>query len=124
MRERGGPPQTFGKRTYTPTAMSDYASRITHEDDGKRGAHFLPPADDGGGERPAEMTYVHAGDARIIVDHTFVDESLRGEGVGQALLKATIAYARDEGYTIHATCPYAKAQLGKHPEWAEGVQVA
>ena len=86
---------------------------IQHEDDGKRGAHYIPGDD---GTRVAVMTYVRAGAGRIIVDHTHVDDSLRGQGVGRALLDATAEMARREDIKIFATCPYAKAQLEKHPE--------
>ena len=86
---------------------------IHHEDDGKRGAHYVL---DEAGERIAEMTYVRAGATRIIVDHTHVDDSLRGQGVGRALLDATADLARERGIRIVATCPYAGAQLKKHAE--------
>ena len=97
---------------------------IEHEDDGKRGAHFIVDTSGdtaggggcGGGARVAEMTYVRAGATRIIVDHTHVDDRLRGQGVGRRLLDATADLARREGLTIVATCPYAKAQLERHRE--------
>ena len=96
--------------TPTFTAM---ALDIQHEDDGKRGAHYVPGAD---GTRAAVMTYVRAGATRIIVDHTHVDDSLRGQGVGRALLDATADMARAEGIKVTATCPFAKAQLEKYAE--------
>ena len=86
---------------------------IRHEDDGKRGAHFVVGE---GGERLAEMTYVRAGTKRIIVDHTHVDESRRGEGVGDRLLEATAEMARREGLLIVATCPFASARLARDRE--------
>ena len=85
---------------------------LKHEDDGKRGAHFMTE----GAERVAEMTYVRAGERRIIIDHTFVDESLRGQDVGHKLLDATVEFARIEGYKVLATCAFAKAQLERHRE--------
>lgn len=86
---------------------------IQHEDDGKRGAHYL---EGDGDTRSAVMTYVRAGQTRIIVDHTHVDDSLRGQRVGRALLDATAEMARKEGIKINATCPYAKATLEKYPD--------
>lgn len=86
---------------------------IHHEDDGKRGAHYLKGEGD---TRPAVMTYVRAGQSRIIIDHTHVADDLRGQGVGRALLDATAEMARKEGIKINATCPYAKATLEKHPD--------
>lgn len=86
---------------------------IEHEDDGKRGAHFIAG---GGSERLAVMTYVRAGTKRIIVDHTHVDESLRGQGAGDRLLDATADMARREGLVILATCPFAGARLARNRE--------
>lgn len=65
------------------------------------------------GIRLAEMTYVRVDDKRIIVDHTHVDERLRGLGVARRLLDAAVGWARDSGTSVSATCPYAKAQFEK-----------
>ena len=87
--------------------------QIHHEDDGKNGAHYIAAED---GTRAAVMSYVRAGTTRIIIDHTHVDDSLRGQGAGRQLLDATADMARKEGIKILATCPFAKAQLQKYPE--------
>ena len=39
----------------------------------------------------AEMTYVWAGDAKIIIDHTEVDESLNGKGIGKQMVEKLFA---------------------------------
>lgn len=67
----------------------------------------------------AEMTYSRAGDAIIIIDHTYVPSALSGQGVGQALVKRAVEDARADGRKIVALCPFAKAQIGKHPEWQD-----
>ena len=59
--------------------------------------------------RLAEMTYVRAGAKRIIVDHTFVDDALRGEGVGRRLLQAVVEWARAEQLLVIPVCPFAKS---------------
>ncbi|MGV3244928.1 GNAT family N-acetyltransferase [Staphylococcus sp. 11261D007BR] len=59
----------------------------------------------------ALMTYVPTGNSIIIIDHTEVGESLRGQGVGKQLVEAAVDYARKEGIKIHATCPFAKGVL-------------
>jgi hypothetical protein len=66
------------------------------------------------GQRLAEMTYVRAGAERIIIDHTFVDEALRGEGVGMQLLEATVAWACAERLKVIALCPFAKAMFERN----------
>ena len=59
--------------------------------------------------RLGEMTYVRAGAKRIIIDHTFVDESLRGTGAGKQLVEAAVAWARAEQLKVIPLCPFAKA---------------
>lgn len=71
------------------------------------------------GKRLAEMTYSKAGTELIIIDHTEVDESLKGKGVGLELLKYAVDYVRKKGIKILPLCPFAKATLQKHPEWKD-----
>ena len=65
----------------------------------------------------AEMTFSKAG--RIIIDHTGVPKELAGKGVGLALVKRGVEDARKNGVKIIPLCPYAKAQIQKHPEWQD-----
>lgn len=61
----------------------------------------------------AAMTYSKAGDKMIIIDHTEVDESLRGQGVGRKLLDVIVAMARDKGLKVMPLCPFAKSVFDK-----------
>ena len=61
------------------------------------------------GRRLGEMTYVRAGAQRIIIDHTFVDDALRGTGAGKRLVEAAVAWARAEQLKVIPLCPFAKA---------------
>jgi len=63
------------------------------------------------GQRLAEMTYVRAGAKRVIVDHTFVDDALRGEGAGRRILQAVVEWARAEQLLVIPVCPFAKAMF-------------
>lgn len=67
----------------------------------------------------AEMTYSRAGKGLIIIDHTEVPAALRGRKVGERLVRQAIEDARREGATIMPLCPFAKAQIGRHPEWQD-----
>jgi len=67
----------------------------------------------------AEMTYTRSGESLIIIDHTSVPDALRGRSVGQALVKRAVEDARAENKKILPLCPFAKAQIGKHPEWQD-----
>lgn len=65
------------------------------------------------GRRLAEMTYSRTNAALIIIDHTEVDASLSGQGVGRRLLDALVRWARATNTKVIALCPYAKAQFDK-----------
>lgn len=72
-----------------------------------------------GVDEPAEMTFSRANPALIIVDHTFVPDSMRGKGVGVAIAAHVIADARARGFKIVPLCPFLSAQFDRHPEWAD-----
>jgi len=67
----------------------------------------------------AEMTYSRAGDGLIIIDHTEVPAALRGRKVGERLVRQAIEDARRDGVLIVPLCPFAKAQIDRHPEWQD-----
>ena len=64
----------------------------------------------------AEMTYSRAGAALLIIDHTEVGETQRGQGVGRQLLHKIVEYARAEQLKILPLCPYAKNVFEKEAE--------
>lgn len=88
---------------------------IKHIELGGRGA-FIVKAD---GKRVAEITYVNAGETGFIIDHTEVDESLRGQKVGDQLLAEAVKYARGKGLQIFATCPFALKKLQENADYAD-----
>ncbi|TAW81331.1 N-acetyltransferase [Rhizobium ruizarguesonis] len=67
----------------------------------------------------AEMTYSRAGKELIIIDHTDVPGALRGRKVGERLVRQAVEDARREGVAIMPLCPFAKAQIERHPEWQD-----
>lgn len=89
---------------------------IKHVEKGGRGGFFVRGED---GKRIAEMTYTTAGETGFIIDHTEVDESLRGQKVGDKLLAEAVHHAREKGLKIYATCPFALAKLKKTAEYAD-----
>lgn len=82
---------------------------IHHHDDGAQGAFYLEE----NGQRLAEMTYSRTNATTVIVDHTEVDPSLGGQGVGRELLGALVQWARATHTKVVPQCPYVKAQLDK-----------
>jgi len=82
---------------------------IQFENDGKKGAAFVEKD----GVRLAAMEFTMAGTKKIIIDHTEVDDSLRGQGVGRKLLSRIIDYVREKEIKIIPLCPYAKSVFEK-----------
>lgn len=85
--------------------------QVQRDESETKGRVFVGDAQD----PTAEMTYSRAGDGLIIIDHTHVDDSLRGQGVGRILLDTIVEDARTRGLKILPLCPYAKAQFNKDP---------
>jgi predicted GNAT family acetyltransferase len=85
---------------------------IRHEQQGLRHAFFV----ERDGRRVAEQTLSAAPDGKlVIIDHTEVDDSLRGQGVAKLLTEATVAWARASGVKLVPVCPVAKAIIDKNP---------
>lgn len=64
----------------------------------------------------AEVTFPTR-DGVSIIDHTFVDDSLRGQGIAGELVKLAAEKIIADGNKIGATCPYAVSWFGRHPEY-------
>ena len=88
--------------------------KIGHERAGHKGAFVWIE----NGERLAEMSYTVAG-SRVIIDHTDVDDRLRGKGAGRQLVKAAVEWARAENRKLMPLCPFAKSVFDKTPEYAD-----
>ena len=70
------------------------------------------------GKLLAEVTFPEEDSGIINVNHTFVDESLRGQGVAGKLMKAVADYAQTNQKQIHPTCSYAVKWFGDHTEYS------
>lgn len=88
---------------------------FVHQTNSKGGA-FTYEVDD---KKVAEMVYYNSTDKTIIIDHTDVDESLKGQGIGKKLLSQLVAYVRENQIKVIPFCTFAKATLEKTPEWQD-----
>lgn len=52
----------------------------------------------------------------LVLIHTEVPLPLRGRHLGDALAKAAIEHAHENGLRVVAVCPFVKAYLRKHPK--------
>ena len=89
---------------------------IQREQNGRRGAFFIEQD----GKRIAEMTYSGDEAGRVLmIDHTEVDPSLRGQGVPRKLVEAAVAWAREGSKKIVPVCPMASAIFRREKSFAD-----
>ncbi|MES2478381.1 MAG: GNAT family N-acetyltransferase [Bacteroidota bacterium] len=88
---------------------------IKHKSEGNKGRFYIEKDN----KIIAEMTYVWAGDTRIIIDHTEVDISLKGQGVGKKLVIEAVNFAREKGIKIMPLCPFAQAVFDKEKDFSD-----
>ncbi|MEP0711443.1 GNAT family N-acetyltransferase [Algoriphagus sp.] len=86
--------------------------KIQHDFDGKRGSFFI--LEDS--MRIAQMIYVTNGSKKMIIEHTEVDESMKGQGIGLKILRELVQFARKEEIKVIPLCPFAKAMFQKKGE--------
>lgn len=88
---------------------------IKHDDNGNKGEFYIGE----NGHRLAEMTYLWANQDQIIANHTWVDDSLRGQGVARQLLDALVEFAREKQLKIVPTCSYVEAMFKREHSFAD-----
>lgn len=62
-------------------------------------------------ETVAEVTFYEIENGVYNIDHTFVDDSLRGQGIGSKLVQEAVNAIKEKGAQIQATCPFASKWL-------------
>lgn len=70
-------------------------------------------ATDENGKVIAEVTFPEGPEGTFTIDHTLVDNSLRGQGMAAKLVEAALAEIRNRGGKVQATCSYAVSYLDK-----------
>ena len=71
------------------------------------------------GKNEAMMTFVFAGDDKIIIDHTEVNPGNEGKGFGKKMVAKAVEYARENSIKIIPLCPFAKSVFDKVPEFRD-----
>lgn len=71
------------------------------------------------GKVVAEVTFPEAERGVAEINHTFVDESLRGQGIAGQLLARAASVIAASGLRARPTCSYAVSWFEKHPERAD-----
>ena len=89
--------------------------KIQHQETGSKGEVFVEQEN----ERVAEMTYSWAGDDKFIIDHTWVDDSLRGQGVARLLLDTLVDFSREKNLKIIPTCSYVDVMFRREKSFED-----
>jgi len=66
-----------------------------------------------------EVTFPARDDSRVNVDHVYVDQSLRGQGIASDLMLLAYNYIKAKNLLIVAKCPYAITWFKKHIEYQD-----
>jgi uncharacterized protein len=85
---------------------------VLQEDNNHKGRFYILHEN----EVAAEMTYTWAGRDKIIIDHTGVDESLKGKNAGKKMLLQLIDFARNRQLKVIPLCPFANSMFKKMSE--------
>ena len=82
---------------------------IQQQDDGLKGKFYIQLDK----QEVAQMSYVWAGNESIIIEHTEVNDVLKGKGAGKQLLMQAVAFARKKGIKIVPVCSFVKSVIEK-----------
>jgi predicted GNAT family acetyltransferase len=66
----------------------------------------------------------HRNGKRLVLIHTETPQALEGRGVGSALVRFALDYARSNDLTVVPQCPFVRSYLERHPDEAATLDVA
>lgn len=88
---------------------------IQHKQVGKKGLFYVEED----GKLVAEMVYNMPSENKMIIEHTEVDDSLSGKGVGGQLVHTAVEYARSHNIKIIPLCTFTKSVIDKKKEYQD-----
>lgn len=81
--------------------------QIQHQHNAQHGAFFIEQ----NGNRIAELSYRTLNENTLDANHTFVDSSLRGQGIADKLYQAFIEFVDQNGYQVRPSCSYIESKM-------------
>jgi len=88
---------------------------VQHRKTGGKGVFYVEYE----GDVAAEMIYTTPSEDTMLIEHTEVDDVLRGKNIGFELVHAGVEYARHHHLKIIPLCTFAKSVLDKKPDWQD-----
>lgn len=64
----------------------------------------------------AVVTFPNISNNMVNIDHTYVDGTLRGQGIAGRLMEETVTQLRENKLKAKASCSYAVKWFEEHPE--------
>ncbi|MGP4970521.1 GNAT family N-acetyltransferase [Psychrobacter aquimaris] len=58
-------------------------------------------------------------DDKLVYDHTIVPQELGGRGIGSALVKHALNYAREQNKKVIPQCSFVSSYISKHPDYQD-----
>lgn len=58
-------------------------------------------------------------DDTFVYDHTIVPQELGGRGIGSALVKHALNYAREQNKKVIPQCSFVSSYISKHPDYQD-----
>lgn len=71
------------------------------------------------GRTEAKMTFVFAGEDKIIMDHPELNPAYEGKDFGIKMLEKAVFFAREKDVKIILRCSFAKSVFEKFPEFKD-----
>ncbi|RDV39613.1 N-acetyltransferase [Bradymonadaceae bacterium TMQ3] len=100
--------------------VTEHEPNFSHQQTEAGGSIYLEKD----GERVATIDYRRAPSGAMEVHHTFVDASLRGQGMARKLVAEAVKHARSTECKITPTCSAARAILQKTPDYHDVLEAA
>ena len=72
---------------------------------------YLP---DENGKVLAEIVFEKVDEKTYDIKHTFVDDSMRWQGIADELVEKAVDYIQSQWFSVTASCPFAKKWLKKN----------
>ena len=87
---------------------------VQHRRTENKGLFFIQGEEE---ETLAELVYAFRDPDILLLEHTEVDEELRGHNVGFQLVQAAVLYAREHHLKITPLCSFARAVMERKPDF-------